>query len=363
MNVIAKHSQYGFGNKRILKENVMLHHRTTLVSSLTGAVLVALTALAPVQAAEVNLYSSRHYQSDEDLYKVFTKETGIVVNVIQAGGSDLIQRLQREGRNSPADVFLTEDAGVIGRAEAAGLLQAIKSPALEAAIPANLREPDGNWFGFTQRARVIMYHKDRVKPSDLSTYEDLADPKWKGKILIRSSGNAYNQSLVASLMHVDGVAKTEQWAKAIVRNMARPPQGGDRDQITALLAGEGDIAVSNTYYLGHLIKENPKRFDKVGVFFPNQNDRGTHINVSGGGVTRYAPHKDNAIKFLEFLARPEAQKGFAEANFEYPVLQGVPVSPVIAAWGMDFKRDPLNVAVLAKTNAEAVKLMDRAGWK
>jgi iron(III) transport system substrate-binding protein len=235
---------------------------------------------------------------------------------------------------------------------------------LEAAIPANLREPNGTWFGFTQRARVVMYHKDRVKPSQLSTYEDLADPKWKGKILIRSSSNAYNQSLVASLIHVDGVEKTEQWAKGVVANMARPPQGGDRDQITALLAGEGDLAVANTYYLGHLVAENPPgTYDKIGVFFPNQKDRGTHMNVSGGGVTRHAPHRENAIRFLEFLATPEAQKIFAGANYEYPARPGVPVSSVIAAWGMDYKRDPLNVAILAKLNAEAVKLMDRAGWK
>lgn len=332
-------------------------------TGLFGATLLALTAQSPVQAAEVNLYTSRHYQSDEELYKTFTKDTGIKVNVIQAGGSELIQRLQREGRNSPADVFLTADAGVIGQAEAAGLLQAVKSPILEKAIPENLREPDGNWFGFTQRARVIMYHKDRVKPSQLSTYEDLADPKWKGKILIRSSNNSYNQSLTASLIHAHGVEKTEAWAKGIVANMARPPRGGDRDQITAMLAGEGDIAIANTYYLGQLIKENPGGYEKVGVFFPNQGDRGTHMNISGGGVTRYAPHKAEAIKFLEFLASREAQKEFAEGNFEYPAVPGVPVSPVIAAWGTDFKRDPLNVSVLAKLNGEAVRLMDRAGWK
>lgn len=341
----------------------MLGLRSALVTIAAITSLSVMTGGLAAQAADVNLYSSRHYQSDEELYKIFTKETGINVNVIQSGGSDLIQRLQREGRNSPADVFLTEDAGVIGRAALAGLLQPIKSSALEAAIPANLREPDGSWFGFTQRARVIMYHKDRVKPSELSTYEDLANPKWKGKILVRSSGNAYNQSLVASLMHADGVEKTEAWAKAIVANMARKPQGGDRDQVIALLAGEGDIAISNTYYLGHLIQENPKGYDKIGVFFPNQNDRGAHVNVSGGGVTRYAPNKENAIKFLEFMARPEAQKSFAAANFEYPVLAGVPVSPVIAAWGLDFKRDPLNVSILAKSNADAVKLMDRAGWQ
>jgi iron(III) transport system substrate-binding protein len=342
----------------------MLRFLKSIVGGTLGAAaLVALTAQAPAQAAEVNLYSSRHYQTDEELYKDFTKATGIKVNVIQAGGSDLIQRLQREGRNSPADVFLTEDAGVIGRADVGGLLQPVKSAALEKAIPPNLREPNGNWFGFTQRARVIMYHKDRVQPAQLSTYEDLADPKWKGKILIRSSSNAYNQSLVASLMQAHGAQHTEQWAKGIVANMARAPQGGDRDQITAMLAGEGDIVVSNTYYLGHLMKDDPKRFEKVGVFFPNQNDRGTHVNVSGGGVTRYAPNKDNAVKFLEFLATAEAQKVFAEANFEYPVRVGVPMSPVIAAWGTDFKRDPLNVGVLAKTNAEAVRLMDRAGWK
>lgn len=343
----------------------MLRLRATVAGHVIGAALLAFATQSPAQAAgEVNLYSSRHYETDSELYKVFTKETGIRVNVIQAGGSDLIQRLQREGRNSPADVFLTEDAGVIGRAELANLLQPVKSNVLEAAIPANLREPEGYWFGFTQRARVVMYHKDRVKPSDLSTYEDLANPKWKGKLLIRSSNNAYNQSLVASIMHVDGIEKAEAWAKGIVANMARPPQGGDRDQIIALLAGEGDIAVSNTYYFGHLIADNPPgTYDKIGVFFPNQNDRGAHVNVSGGGVTKYAPHKDNAIKFLEFLASPEAQKIFAGANYEYPARPGVQVSPVITAWGMDFKRDPLNVAILAKLNADAVKLMDRAGWK
>lgn len=343
----------------------MLRLRAAFAGQVIGAALFAFATPSPVQAAgDVNLYSSRHYETDAELYKVFTKETGIQVNVIQAGGSDLIQRLQREGRNSPADVFLTEDAGVIGRAELAGLLQPVKSAVLEAAIPANLREPDGYWFGFTQRARVIMYHKDRVKPADLSTYEDIATPKWKGKLLIRSSNNAYNQSLVASIMHVDGAEKAEAWAKGIVANMARPPQGGDRDQIIALLAGEGDIAVSNTYYFGHLITGSaPGTYDKIGVFFPNQNDRGTHVNVSGGGVTKYAPHKDNAVKFLEFLSSPEAQKIFAGANFEYPARPGVEVSPVIAAWGMDFKRDPLNVGILAKLNGDAVKLMDRAGWK
>ncbi|HTI85901.1 MAG TPA: Fe(3+) ABC transporter substrate-binding protein [Alphaproteobacteria bacterium] len=339
----------------------MFRIRSLAVAALFGA----LTALpgAAFAEGEVNLYSSRHYATDDALYKEFTRQTGIKVNVVQAGGGELIQRIQREGENSPADLFLTEDAGVIGRVHLAGLLQPVKSAALEAAIPANLREHDGHWFGLTMRARVIMYHKDRVKPSELSTYEDLSTAKWKKRILVRSSTSAYNQSLVVSLMEADGVAKTELWAKGIVANLAREPKGGDRDQITAVMAGEGDIAISNTYYLGHLLKDaKAGEYAKLGVFFPNQGDRGTHVNISGGGVLKHAPHKDNAVKFLEFLLTPEAQKVFAEANFEYPVRKGVEISPTIKAFG-EFKADPLSVGVLAKRNQEAVQLMDRAGWK
>jgi iron(III) transport system substrate-binding protein len=339
----------------------MSRFRSLLVAGALAA-SVATSSVAHAQA-EVNLYSSRHYAADEELYKAFTERTGIKVNVIKAGGGELIQRIQREGANSPADVFLAEDAGVVGRLHLAGLFQPVRSPILESAIPANLREPDGHWFGLTMRARVIAYHKDRVKPSELSTYEDLAEPKWRKRILIRSSGSAYNQSLVVSLIEADGTEKTEAWAKGIVANMARAPKGGDRDQIAAMMAGEGDIAVTNTYYIGHLLSGGkPGVYDKLGVFFPNQGGRGTHVNISGGGVLKHAPHRDNAVKFLEFLTTSDAQTIFASTNFEYPVRTDAAIAPTIKAFGQ-FKADPLNVGVLARKNAEAVKLMDRAGWK
>lgn len=335
--------------------------RNFLAAGLLGASLFA-AAGASAQGV-VNLYSGRHYEADKQLYEQFTKQTGIKVNVVQASGNELITRIEREGANSPGDLFFAEDAGVVGRVKDKGLFQPIKSAMLEQNIPANLREPQGHWFGLSTRARVIMYHMDRVKPEQLSTYEDLADPKWKGKLLVRSSSNVYNQSLMVGMMQADGEEKALAWAKGIVANMARAPKGGDRDQIAAVMAGEGDIAISNTYYLGHLIAAGkPGEFDRLGVFFPNQKDRGTQVNISGIGVLKHAPNKDNAVKFVEFLTTPEAQKVFAAANFEYPARPGVEVSPVIAKYGT-FKADALPVSVLAEKNAEAVKLLDRAGWK
>ena len=317
-------------------------------------------------AAEVNLYSSRHYDSDQKLYGEFTAQTAIKVNVVQAKANALLERLKREGRNSPADLLITVDAGNLGRAQAAGLLQPVASKVLEAAIPASFRESGGHWFGLTMRARVIMYHKDRVKPSELSTYEALADPRWKGRILIRSSNNIYNQSLVASLLATNGVEANEAWARGVVANMARKPKGGDRDQIRAVGAGEGDIAIANTYYLGRLVASKRPRdrklTAKIGVFFPNQEGRGAHVNISGAGVTRYARNKANAVRLLEFLVSPEAQKVFAEADYEYPVRSGVAQSAIVDAWGR-FKADSLNVGKLSEFNGEAVRLMDRAGWR
>ncbi len=317
-------------------------------------------------AAEVNLYSSRHYDSDQKLYGEFTAQTAIKVNVVQAKANALLERLKREGRNSPADLLITVDAGNLGRAQAAGLLQPVASKVLEAAIPASFRESGGHWFGLTMRARVIMYHKDRVKPSELSTYEALSHPKWKGRILIRSSNNIYNQSLVASLLAANGVEATEAWARGVVANMARKPKGGDRDQIRAVGAGEGDIAIANTYYLGRLVASKRPRdrklTAKIGVFFPNQEGRGAHVNISGAGVTRYARNKANAVRLLEFLVSPEAQKVFAEADYEYPVRSGVAQSAIVSAWGR-FKADSLNVGKLSQLNGEAVRLMDRAGWR
>jgi iron(III) transport system substrate-binding protein len=340
--------------------------RTILAAGLFGASVFAAvpTTMSAAQAqGVVNLYSGRHYEADKQLYEQFTKQTGIKVNVVQASGNELITRIEREGANSPGDLFFAEDAGVVGRVKDKGLFQPVKSAVLDKNIPANLREPQGHWFGLSTRARVIMYHKDRVKPEQLSTYEDLADPKWKGNILVRSSTNVYNQSLMVGMMEANGAEKAETWAKGIVANMAREPKGGDRDQITAVMAGEGDIAISNTYYLGHLITAGkPGDYDKLGVFFPNQNGRGTQVNISGIGVLKHAPNKDNAVKFVEFLTTPEAQKVFAAANFEYPVRSDAEISPIIAKYGT-FKADPLNVSVLAEKNGEAVKLLDRAGWK
>jgi iron(III) transport system substrate-binding protein len=335
--------------------------RTSLAAGLIAAGLIA-SADASAQGV-VNLYSGRHYEADKQLYEQFAKQTGIKVNVVQASGNELIARIEREGANSPGDLFFAEDAGVVGRVKAKGLFQPVTSAVLEKNIPANLREPEGYWFGLSTRARVVMYHMDRVKPEQLSTYEDLADPKWKGRLLVRSSGNVYNQSLAVSMIEANGLEKTEAWAKGIVANMARDPKGGDRDQIAAVMAGEGDIAISNTYYLGHLISAGkPGEYDRLGVFFPNQDGRGTHVNISGIGVLKHAPNKANAVKFVEFLSTPEAQKVFAAANFEYPASPGIEASPVIAQFGT-FKADPLPVSVLAEKNAEAVKLLDRAGWK
>jgi iron(III) transport system substrate-binding protein len=336
---------------------------SALVAIMAGSLGIFTPSAA---AAEVNIYSSRHYDADRQLLARFTAATGIKTNLLQGKSNALVERLKREGGNSPADLLITVDAGNLGRAQAAGLFQPVRSKLLETAIPARFRESGGHWFGLTMRARVIMYHKDRVKPSELSTYEALSGAKWKGRILIRSSNNIYNQSMVASLISANGFDNTEAWARRLVANMARRPRGGDRDQIRAVGAGEGDIAIANTYYLGRLVASRAAKdrelTAKIGVFFPNQKGRGTHVNVSGAGVTKYARNKANAIKLLEFLVAPDAQKVFAEANFEYPVNPKAAQSAIVGSWGT-FKADGLNVAVLSQHNAEAVRLMDRAGWR
>src|SRR5262245_47387755 len=335
---------------------------------LSAAGLAGMSAL-PLRRAradgEVNIYTARYSPADEQLFAKFTEETGITVNQIKGTGSELMERIKLEGEQSPADLFVTVDAGNLWRAQDQGIYQAVSSPELEKHIPANLREPSGLWFSFAKRARVFVYDTSKVKAEDLSTYEDLSSDKWKGRVLIRSSNNIYNQSLVASIIHNDGEEKAEAWCKGIVANMARPPKGGDIDQINALVAGEGEIAVSNTYYFARLLSgdDDALKTKLAGckVFFPNQNDRGTHVNVSGAGVAANAPNKDNAIKFLEFMISPEAQAIFAGANFEYPVRDGAEQAAVIASWG-DFKEDEINVVELGRNNAEAVMLMDRAGW-
>lgn len=340
--------------------------RAALLGALAGAVLLAVPGLAAAQDKVVNLYSSRHYDTDEALYENFTKATGIKINRLEAGEDQLLQRMKAEGDKSPADVLITVDAGRLWRAQENGLLQPTKNALLEKAIPAHLRESDGHWFGFSKRARIFVVNKDKVKQGELARYEDLADPKWKGRLLIRSSTNVYNQSLVGSMIATLGEPATETWAKHVVQNFARAPKGGDTDQIKAVAAGEGDVALSNTYYFARLLNsqkaEDRAVVANLAVIFPNQGDRGTHINISGAGIAKYSPNKANAIKFLEYLASAEAQGYFAKGNYEFPVIANVSLHPVIASWA-EFKEDQINAAVFGRNNEAALKLMDRAGWK
>lgn len=328
--------------------------------------LSAVLAAPALAGGEVNIYSARKEDLIKPLLDDFSKRTGIAVNLVTGKEEALLQRLQSEGANSPADLFLTTDAGRLSAARKAGVLQAVKSDTLAARIPAAYRDPEGYWYGLSVRARPIIHAKDRVKPADFSTYEALADPKWKGKICVRSSDSVYNQSLVAGLISHHGEAKTEAWAKGLVANFARPPKGGDRDQIKAVAAGECDVTLANTYYLGGMVSsgdESEKQAAaKVAVFWPDAKTTGTHVNVSGAGVAAHARNRDNAVKLLEFLAGDSAQRWYAETNNEYPVNPAIPPSATLKAWG-EFKADTLNVAKLGELNAAAVQLMDRAGWK
>lgn len=314
----------------------------------------------------VNVYTHRHYEADQQLFARFEEETGIQVNVVTAGSDEIIQRLKSEGELSPADILITADAGRLVYAKKEGLLQAFNSSEISDNVPEYYRDPDHQWMGLTLRARVIVYDKTRVDGSQLSTYEALADPSFKEKILIRSSGNIYNQSLLASLIAHDGAEAALEWAKSMVANMAREPKGNDRDQMKSLVAGEGDYAVVNTYYVG-LLQNSDDEYErqvgsKIAVFFPNQQGRGTHVNISGAGVTAYAPNYENAVKLLDFLISTESQAVFAQANYEYPVRQGVELYPTVASWG-EFKMDDLNLSALGELNTEAVKLFDQASWK
>ncbi len=318
------------------------------------------------QGRTLNLYSARHYNTDEALYANFSDLSGVKVNRVDAEPDPLVERLRAEGDKSPCDVFITTDAGRIERARQMGLLQTVSSEILQAAVPAHLRDPDGTWFGFSKRARVIVYNKAKVQPAEVATYESLADARWKGRLLVRTSGHIYNQSLTGSLLAALGPEKTEAWARGIAANLARAPRGGDTDQIKAIAAGEADICLANTYYLANLMRskkaEDRELAAKVGVVFPNQADRGTHVNISGGAVARHAPNRDVAVKFLEYLVSVQAQRYFAEGNSEYPVASGVELSPELKALG-SFKEDQLNARVYAQNNAEALKIMERAGWK
>lgn len=320
----------------------------------------------PLFSNEINVYTHRHYATDKKLNEMFTKETGIKVKIVKGKSSQLLKRLEIEGEYSPADILVTVDAGRLQIAKTKGLLQSISSDTLNTNIPLHLRDPDGMWYALTKRARVIVYSKDRVDPKELSTYEDLTNPKWKGKIAIRSSNNVYNQSLLASLIAHNGEEKSLEWAKGVVENFARKPKGNDKSQAKAIAAGIADVAVMNTYYIGRMSASKDLAeqaiTEQIGVFFPNQDGRGTHVNISGIGVAKYSKNRENAIKYIEFLASKKAQTIYAQANFEYPVLKGVEPSGIVKSWGA-FKEDSLPMNTLGELNAKAVKTFDKAGWR
>jgi len=334
---------------------------------LKATILIFIVGCSPVN--EVNVYTSRHYDVDDILYEEFTKKTGITVNIISGSGGALMERLRAEGKNSPGDVFFTVDAGNLANFQKAGLLQSIESETIKNTVPPELRGPNNEWVAIAKRARVIFYNPDSVSTEDIKniSYEDLADEKWKGRVVVRSSSNMYNQSLVASLISNLGIESTELWAKKFVNNFARTPQGNDRSQLMAVANGLADVAIANTYYIGIMLagKGGQDQLDaakKLKIAFPNQDNRGTHVNISGGGILKYSPNKENAEKFLEFLLSEEAQTHIVNNSFEYPVIDTISPHPIIKSFG-EFKMDKTSVVNFGKFNPDAVKLMDRAGWK
>ncbi|HMU99974.1 MAG TPA: Fe(3+) ABC transporter substrate-binding protein [Rhodocyclaceae bacterium] len=332
---------------------------------LFATLALGISASATAEDNVLNLYSARHYQTDEALYENFTKQTGIKINRIEGKEDELLERIKNEGANSPADILLTVDAARLAKAHELGLFSPVSSKVLESRIPAHLRTED--WFSFSTRARVIVYNKTSVKAEQVSNYDDLANPALKGKVCSRSGSHPYNLSLMASVIANQGEAKAEAWAKGVVANFARAPKGGDTDQIKAVAAGECQVAISNTYYVARLLRsskpEEQKLMEKVGVVWPNQSSSGTHINVSGAGVLKSAPHKPAAVKFLEYLASDEAQRYFADGNNEWPAVESVKVAnPALDALGK-FKADKLPVKNLAMYQAKAQMIFDRAGFK
>jgi len=336
-----------------------------LLPALIVAAISGLSLSAVAEEKILNLYSARHYQTDEALYANFTQQTGIKINRIEGKEDELLERIKNEGANSPADVFLTVDAARLAKAHELGLFTPVASKTLESRIPAHLRTED--WFSFSTRARVIVYNKAAVKAEEIQNYDDLANPRLKGKLCTRSGSHPYNLSLMASIIAHQGEAKAEEIARGMVANFARAPKGGDTDQIKAVSAGECGVTISNTYYVARLLRstkpEDVKTMEKVGIVWPNQGTTGTHINVSGGGVLKTAPHKDAAVKFLEYLASDQAQRYFADGNNEWPVVEGMKVAnPALDSLGK-FKADKLPVKNLAMYQAKAQIIFDRAGFK
>lgn len=336
--------------------------KTTTI--LTGALVAGLATTAAAEG-ELNLYSSRHYDTDERLYTDFEEATGIKINRIEGKADELIARMQAEGENSPADVLLTVDTSRLERAKAAGVLQSIDSAVLEARIPAYMQDDENQWYGFSQRARILFYDKERVAEPPQS-YQDLADPKYADMVCIRSSSNVYSQTILAAMIAHLGEEAAKDWAAAVVGNFARDPQGGDTDQLRGIVSGECGIAMSNTYYFARAVRKDVKGLSsdiaKVGWVFPNQNDTGAHMNLSGGGVAAHAPNQENAVKFLEYLASDQAQQYFSAGNDEYPGVPGVGLSPSVASLGM-FKPDDLDASIIADNVATAQKVFNAVGWK
>ena len=316
-------------------------------------------------AGEVNLYSYRQPFLIKPMLAQFTKQSGIKVNVVYAK-KGMLERIKAEGENTPADAVLTTDVGRLSDMVDAGVLAPVKSAKLDAAVPAQYRHPDGLWFAQTTRARILFASKERVKPGEVMSYEDLADPKMKGRICIRSGKHLYNISLLASMIAHKGEAEAEKWLRGLKANLARKPQGNDRAQARAVYEGVCDIGIANTYYMGKMETNEKKPEQKkwaasVNILFPNQGDRGTHVNISGAAVLKFSKNKENAVKLLEFLVSDSAQKIYAEQNFEYPVNAGVPISPMVKAWG-SFKADNINLALISKHRAQAAKMVDRVGF-
>lgn len=344
----------------------MLRRHVLAIPALAAAAALARPALA--QERTLNLYSSRHYDTDRALYDGFTAETGMRIRLIEGDADQLIARIQSEGANTPADVLITVDGARLARASAANILAPTRSEILSGRVPASLRHPEGEWYGVSRRARVVMFDKTKGRPAGLDRYEDLAKPEFRGQILVRTAAHPYNTSLMASIIVANGEQAAEAWARGVAQNMARPPQGGDTPQFQAVAAGVGGLAIANTYYLARFgASANPAEkalYDRIGVIFPNQGqgDRGAHVNVSGAGVVRTSANKEMALKFIEYLTGPRAQELFANGNFEYPVVADVATHPALAALGT-FRADELNAQRYGALAPQALQVMQRAGWR
>ena len=335
-----------------------------MIKKLALCAIVLATSL--FATGEVNVYSHRHYDSDKLLFKNFEEKTGIKVNIVTAKAEELVSKLAIEGENTPADVLITADIGNLYEAKTRGLLQAIESKTLNDNIPIHLRDKDNKWFALTKRARIFVYNPKKVDPKELSDYLSLTDPKFKGRVITRSSSNAYNKALLASIIANHGEAKALEFTKGLVANFARDPKGSDRDQIRAVAAGDADIAIVNTYYLGVMLNgKDQKDIDianSVKLFFPAQETTGTHMNISGAGVTNFAKNKENAVKLIEFLSSPEAQSAFAEGNHEYPVNAKVNASATVTSWG-EFKEDTIGLNEIGKNTKNAIDIATQGNWK